>query len=109
MKELNLEDNYISTLPRDLSQIFENIENLNLNGNNFDEDEFGAIVGSLLTMPNLKSLFINLHEEEQVDLVMRSLEDLEFLNGLRVERDILEENEEGEEELSAMEGPDGEV
>ena len=60
-------------------------------------------------MPNLKSLFINLHEEEQVDLVMRSLEDLEFLNGLRVERDILDENEEGEEELSAMEGPDGEV
>ena len=60
-------------------------------------------------MPNLKSLFINLHEEEQVDLVMRSLEDLEFLNGLRVERDILEDNEEGEEELSAMEGPDGEV
>jgi len=60
-------------------------------------------------MPNLKSLFINLHEEEQVDLVMRSLEDLEFLNGLRVERDILEDNEEGEEELSAMEGPDGEA
>ena len=60
-------------------------------------------------MPNLKSLFINLHEEEQVDLVMRSLEDLEFLNGLRVERDILDDNEEGEEELSAMEGPDGEV
>ena len=60
-------------------------------------------------MPNLKSLFVNLHEEEQVDLVMRSLEDLEFLNGLRVERDILDENEEGEEELSAMEGPDGEV
>jgi len=41
LKELNLEDNYISTLPKDLSQIFENIENLNLNGNNFDEDEFG--------------------------------------------------------------------
>ena len=51
---------------------------------------------SLATMPNLKSLFINLHEEEQVDLVMRTLEDLEYLNGLPVERDILEDQE-GEE------------
>lgn len=44
-------------------------------------------------MPNLKSLFINLHEEEQVDLVMRTLEDLEYLNGLPVERDILDDQE----------------
>lgn len=43
---------------------------------------------------NLKSLFINLHEEEQVDFIMRTLEGLEFLNGLKVERDILEEDDE---------------
>jgi hypothetical protein len=29
-----------------------------------------------------------------VDLIMRGLEDLEFLNGLRVERDILYDDEE---------------
>ena len=40
---------------------------------------------------------MNLHEEDQVDLVMRVLDDLQFLNGLPVERDILEE-EEGEDE-----------
>jgi len=64
-------------------------------------------------MKNLKSLFINLHEEEQVDLVMRTLEDLEYLNGLPVDREILEDQEgeesdlgEGEEEYSQEDGHD---
>jgi hypothetical protein len=50
-------------------------------------------------MPNLKVLFINLHEEEQVDYLLRSLPNLEYLNGLAVERDALfnDENEEEEE------------
>lgn len=49
-------------------------------------------------MPALKVLFINLHEEEQVDYLLRSLTTLEYLNGLAVERDALfnDENEEGE-------------
>ena len=55
-------------------------------------------------MTNLKSLFINLHEEEQVDLVMRTLEDLEYLNGLPVDREILEEQEgEGESDFGEEE------
>ena len=45
-------------------------------------------------MPTLKSLYINLQEEEQVDLIMRNLPDLEYLNGLPVDRDDDEENEE---------------
>lgn len=36
--------------------------------------------------------------EEQVDLIMRTLGDLEFLNGLKVEREILEEDGEYEED-----------
>ena len=40
-------------------------------------------------MPNLKVLFINLHEEEQVDYLLRSLPNLQYLNGLAVERDAL--------------------
>jgi hypothetical protein len=43
-------------------------------------------------------LFINLHEEEQVDFIMRTLQQLEFLNGLKVEREILEEEQEDEDE-----------
>lgn len=63
-------------------------------------DDLIAAVDTLKTMPNLKSLQINLHEEEQVDYLLRTLMDLELLNGLAVERDALfnEEEEEGEEE-----------
>jgi hypothetical protein len=42
---------------------------------------------------------MNLHEEEQVDFIMRTLEPLEFLNGLKVEREILEEEEEYEDSI----------
>jgi hypothetical protein len=77
----------MEVLPKNLSQIFPAVENLNLNGNNFEDDIFETIIDSLATMPNLKSLFINLHQEEQVDLVMKKIEELEFLNGLPVERD----------------------
>ena len=49
------------------------------------------VIESLNSIPNLESLYINLHEEEQVDLVMRILTDLQYLNGLPVERDMLED------------------
>jgi hypothetical protein len=47
----------------------------------------------LKDLVNLKSLFLNLHEEEQVDLVMRTLQDLQELNGLPVERDLMDDDE----------------
>ena len=40
-------------------------------------------------MPVLTSLFINLHEEEQVDYLLRSMPTLCILNGLEVERDAI--------------------
>ena len=39
----------------------------------------------------MKSVYLNLFQEEQVDYIMRTLEKLDFLNGLKVERDILNE------------------
>jgi uncharacterized protein YbbK (DUF523 family) len=33
---------------------------------------------------------LNLHEETQVDMIMKHLPELEFLNGLPVDREILE-------------------
>lgn len=60
--------------------------------------QFQETVISLKSIPALKSLFINLHEEEQVDLIMRSLTELEFLNGLKVEREILDDDNEEEYE-----------
>jgi hypothetical protein len=44
----------------------------------------------------LKSLNINLYEEDQVDYLLRNIEWLEILNGLKVERDALFNNEEDE-------------
>lgn len=62
-----------------------------------------AAVDTLKTMPSLKSLQINLHEEEQVDYLLRTLTDLELLNGLAVERDALFNDEEEEAEVEEEE------
>ena len=97
IKELNLEANMLTALPKDCSLLFPQLQNLNLNGNELSADQFANLVQSLKTVPQLKSLYINLHQEEQVDQVMRALENLEYLNGLPVERDILDD-ESGEEE-----------
>ncbi len=96
LKRINLADNQIRRLPDDMSCLTQ-VEDLNLNGNLID-DLLNA-VDSLRTMPILRSLQINLHEEEQVDYLLRNLSELEMLNGLAVERDALfNEDEEDEEE-----------
>ena len=48
---------------------------------------FEKVVESLGKLPNLKSLYTNLFDEKEVDLIMRNLTELEFLNGLPVERE----------------------
>jgi hypothetical protein len=49
-------------------------------------------VESLKTLPQLKSVYLNLYQEEQVDYIMRTLKTLDFLNGLKVEREILDDD-----------------
>jgi len=98
-----LADNHIRKLPLDMSAMAQ-IEELNLNGNPIDD--LIAAVDTLKTMPNLKSLQINLHEEEQVDYLLRTLIDLELLNGLAVEREALfNEDEDGEDEEEEEDQP----
>ena len=46
---------------------------------------------SLRSLPQLKSVYLNLYQEEQVDYIMRTLNYLDFLNGLKVEREILDD------------------
>ena len=68
---------------------------MNLNGNPIDDIK--AATESIKTIgKELKSLNINLYEEDQVDHLLRSIEWLEILNGLKVERDALFNNEEDE-------------
>lgn len=98
LKELSLEDNQIKSLPENLDLILPNVETLNMNGNVFDDQTFLRVIIQVNKMRSLQSLYINLYAEDQVDMVMRHLQDLKFLNGLPVERDILEETPEASPE-----------
>ncbi len=86
LRRIDLSDNLLRALPSDLSSLPLLLE-FDLNGNPLDDLELA--VDALRTLPNLKSLRINLHEEDQVDYLLRSLEYLQELNGLAVERDAL--------------------
>ena len=93
LEELNLSNNQFQQLPEDLSQL-KSVANLNLQ--NIVFDDFERSVQSIATLPCLRSLYIALQTEDQVDLIMRLLPNLEYLNGLPVDRDALDE--EGQEE-----------
>ena len=54
-------------------------------------NDFQREIKALSVLPNLRSLYVNLEDEPQVDIIMKTLEELEFLNGLPVEREYLEE------------------
>ena len=58
LKELNLEENYLKSLPHDLSNILPSVENLNLNSNNFEEDNVSKIL-LIQIKPMINSVFIN--------------------------------------------------
>ena len=86
LRKINLADNFIRKLPNDLSALVQIVE-LDLSGNPIEN--LAMAVESLQTMPALSSLYINLHEEEQVDFLLRSMPTLTELNGLEVERDAI--------------------
>lgn len=86
VKRVNLSDNYITELPPDLSML-EEVYEFNLIDNELNP--FDQAVQALSTMPKLKSLHLNLHEESQVDFVIRTLPNLEFLNGETIDREEL--------------------
>ena len=76
-------------MPDDLSGLY-NVNNLNLQ--NIVFADFEASIGRLATLPALRSLYISLQTEDQVDLIMSALPNLEYLNGLAVDRDALQED-----------------
>lgn len=84
IKRINFSDNYITKLPKDLSYLTE-IEELNLIDNELDPFENAVL--SLINMPKLDSLHLNLHEADQVDFVIRKLPNLRILNGEPIDRE----------------------
>ena len=97
LKFLNLSDNYLQKLPKNMD-LLKKLEMLDLNGNPFQEIEL-AVDSIKQIGPTLVNVNINLFEEDQVDFLLRNLEWLKVLNGLKVERDALfnEIDEEDEE------------
>ena len=65
LKDLHLANNPVTSLPADLGEYLFQIQNLNLNQVYFDD--FGATIEILGGLRELRSLYINLVEEEQVD------------------------------------------
>ena len=55
-----------------------------------------------MTMRDLTCLHINLHREEEVDFLLRSLPNLKELNGLIVERDAIFSEEESDSEVELL-------
>ena len=102
LRTLNLESNYITELPARLDEYLPRVEELNFNGNDLSDEQFARIVDSFKSMPNLRSLHLNLHVEDQVDLVIKQLSNLRELNGLPVDREMAEEENAGEQESTLM-------
>lgn len=109
LSSLNLESNYITQLPAGLHEYLPRVQELNFNGNDLNDEQFALVVDALKSMPDLRSLHINLHVEDQVDLVIKQLPNLRQLNGLPVDRDMIEEENAAEQESTliqhAGEGP----
>lgn len=81
---LNLSGNLIRELPVNFSQLQE-LETLNLNENEI-EDIYSAVL-ILSHIKNLRSLFMNLTQEDEVDYILTNLPDLQHLNGLPINKD----------------------
>ena len=73
-------------LPVDLSGLTR-VSDLNISGNPISC--LAEAVESLLTMPALRTLQINLLLEDEVDYLLRQLPSLQYLNGIVVERDAI--------------------
>lgn len=92
-KRIDLSDNCITQLPKDLSMLKEVYE-VNLIDN--DLSPFESAVVALSTMPSLSHLHLNLHEEQQVDFVIKTLPNLLVLNGEDIDREELQNESESE-------------
>ena len=75
---LNLSDNKLTSLPKDLSK-FNNLSILNLMNNNFNN--YNEVALSLATLPELKELYINISNQENAIAILSNLPNLIILNG----------------------------
>ena len=95
-REMNLSSNRLHDIPAAFPVACPSLELLNLNNNPLAEEMFSHNVDQLARLPHLRSLFLTLTQEEQVDMILKKLPLLETLNGLEVDREELEDEDEEE-------------
>lgn len=66
-----------------------------------DLNPFEKAVLDLSKMPSLTSLHLNLHEETQVDLVIKNLPNLKYLNGELIDREELQNESSAEQSFQS--------
>jgi len=79
--------------------LLENVHHLNVL-NNFEVEDVQDFVDQIvILMPEVRDLHISLSLEEDVSYIIDHMPKLELLNGIRVERDHINSNEEEEKPL----------
>ncbi len=79
---LNLSDNQISKIPKNIGECVPNVQFLNINNNRISPDKILSVIDSLSFIRGLEALMINLNQEEQVDYILKKMPRLLYLNGL---------------------------
>ena len=88
MTSLNLQFNNLTYIPESLAHLLPSLSILNLNNNPFPD--VYAVVDVISGISTLRSLFMSLTLEEEVDYVLKKLPQLEYLNGLAIDREEIE-------------------
>lgn len=103
--DLNLSKNpNIGEFPADMTSFFAKIENLNLEKIDFG-NRFEAVIKSISTMPRLRSLYIEVHNQEQAGIIIQHLNDLEFLNGIKVQKEEAADSFKTDSDVDRDDGP----
>ena len=92
-----MQGNLLKELPHDFSQNLTSLEWLNLNQNRIlsvKTDVIEKILGKNQQNLKLISIFVNLSREEEVELILKKFPNLKYLNGMEVDREELELEEE---------------
>ena len=79
--------------PSGLQQVASHIEAIDLRDNQMCDLLYTISEEMIPIFPCLKDLKLNLYDEEHVDYIMKNMPHLEFLNGLPVEREDFEDED----------------